>query len=310
MKVKGIALIFGGITFSQLFAVIIAYLTKPITIVSINPDGNVTAIVNSTTESLPASNITSHMIVQSISPFGLGAFGSLLVSATLVIGSLVAAFLLVLLLRRGYINYVISGILGVATFLLSYYVVSFFLGYYSAISIGVPLVFASIIAAYGLYPRRFRGWLQLLVNVLVLLNGAELGFFLAVSFQKLTIIFLAFLFSAYDFYSVFRGPISRMLGKPSARAEDQEEVVERPERGFLGPMLVNFGEIEMGLGDITFYSMMPTAIFAEGMGMGLTLLEMLLIDVGVAATLVLLRKVRPLPGLPIPLLLGVIAFLA
>ncbi|MGC9174698.1 MAG: hypothetical protein ACP5GO_02460 [Thermoprotei archaeon] len=309
MKTKGLALIFGGITFSQLFALMIAYFAKPITVLSINPNGTVTAIVNSTAENLSSSNISSHMVVQAISPFGVGALGSLVVSASLVLGSLIMAFILVLLLRKGYINYVISAILGTASFLLNYYVLSFFFGYVSLISIGVPFSLAVIIAAYGLYPRRFRGWPQLLVNFLVLINGAELGFFLAASFEKLTVVFLAFLFSAYDFYSVFRGPISRMLGRPGPRGQDMVEVTEKPERGFLGPMLVNFGEVEMGLGDITFYSMMPTAIFVEGMGTGAVALEILLIDVGVAATLLLLRKIRPLPGLPIPLLLGLVAYL-
>lgn len=310
MKFKATASVFAGVAFSQALAVLIAYLTKPITIISVNPNGSVTAIINDTATQVPASNITSRMVVQSISPFGLGPLGSLLVSAGLVVGSLVAAFALVYLLRKGYMSYVIAVLLGVATFLLNYYMLAFALGYSSAVAFVVPLLFAGFIAAYALYPARFRGLLLALANVLVLLNGAELGFFLGVSFQRLTVIFLAFLFSAYDFYSVFRGPISRMLGRPSARPSGQEEAVARPERSFLGPMMVNFGEVEMGLGDITFYSMMPTAVYAEGLGLPLTLLEVLLIDVGVGITLLLLRKIRPLPGLPVPLILGVLVFLA
>jgi len=310
MKAKSLSLVFIGVTASQLFAMLVAYLSKPISVVSVNTNGSVSIYANDTVEQVAPSNLTSHMVVQVISPFGLGPLGSLLVSASLVVGSLLAAFLMVLALRKGYINYVVAGVLGAATFTLNYYIVSYAFGYLSVAPLLTATVLAAFMVFYALRPLRFKGWLAVLANAVVLLNGAELGLFLAVSFQRMTIIFLAFVFSAYDFYSVFRGPISKMLGRPTSRpGPGPEEAVERPERNLLGPMLVNFGEVEMGLGDITFYSMMPAAIFTEGMGLGAAIVEVLLIDVGIAATLALLRKVRPLPGLPIPLLLGLLGFL-
>ncbi|MGC8673617.1 MAG: hypothetical protein ACP5TI_00560 [Thermoprotei archaeon] len=309
MKTKPSLLIFMGITFSQLFAVAMAYLSKPISIISINPNGSLTVYTNSTVKQVSPSNLTSHLPVQAISPFGVGVLGSFLVSIALVLGSLVAAFLMVIALRKGYMTYVVAGVLGAATFLLNYYIDSFLFGYVSPLSVGIPVFLSGLIVIYSLMPSKFRGLLYLLANVVVLLNGAELGFFLAVSFQKMTVIFLAFVFSAYDFYSVFRGPISRMLGRPTSAPEPGlEEAVQKPEKKLLGPMMVNFGQVEMGLGDITFYSMMPTAIYMAGMGLIPVFLEVLLIDFGVALTLILLKKIRPLPGLPIPLLLGVVAF--
>jgi len=78
-------------------------------------------------------------------------------------------------------------------------------------------------------------------------------------------------------------------------------------------MSIRAGEFTLGLGDVVFYTMlpsMPLAQLAAG-SPSLTVLAwafvtLAVMDVGVVATLFLLSKKRLLPGLPIPMMLGIL----
>ena len=126
-----------------------------------------------------------------------------------------------------------------------------------------------------------------------LLLSSEAGSYLALVFTPPTIYLIMLVFALYDYYSVSRGPLKKVV-----------------ERVPFGALSVDFGAVSMGLGDELFYSMVPSAAYLIG-GPGAALLMVLVMDAGVAATLMLLTKRKALPGLTIPLLLalGVFALL-
>lgn len=123
-----------------------------------------------------------------------------------------------------------------------------------------------------------------------LLLSSEAGAYLALVFTPPTIYIILLLFALYDYYSVNRGPLKKVV----------EQVP-------FGALSVDFGNVSMGLGDELFYSMIPSAAYLMR-GPVAAALMLVVIDLGVVATLMLLSKRKALPGLTIPLLLALALF--
>jgi type IV secretory pathway VirB2 component (pilin) len=136
-----------------------------------------------------------------------------------------------------------------------------------------------------------RPWLSTVILALV---GAEVGSFFAFTLPLFTALLLPVAFSLYDIYAVFRGPLKQLIAVDSTVA--------------LVGMSIKAGEFTLGLGDVVFYTMLPAIAFRPDLGLSPYVpFEMIAaIDAGVVATLYLLSKKRLLPGLPIPMLLGVL----
>lgn len=118
--------------------------------------------------------------------------------------------------------------------------------------------------------------------------GSLIG--LALSFSELvTLVALA---SAIDIYSVFKGPISRLVSLFSY-SKGAEALLE----GALIPM----GEVRVGAGDLIFYSMIIAHTYdAKPYSPLITLTAVSSILVGVYLTVRGLRRRRVLPALPLP----------
>jgi hypothetical protein len=78
-------------------------------------------------------------------------------------------------------------------------------------------------------------------------------------------------------------------------------------------MSIRAGEFTLGLGDVVFYTMLPSLPLAQlvarssmTVAAAWAFATLAVMDVGVVATLFLLSRRRLLPGLPIPMVLGVL----
>ena len=134
-------------------------------------------------------------------------------------------------------------------------------------------------------------WLSTAILAFV---GAQVGSFFAETLPLWTALALPVAFAVYDIYAVFRGPLKALVGTA-------------PNVALVG-MSIRAGEFTLGLGDIVFYTLLPSLAYFEfdgTLGIAPALLTIVAIDVGMVATLFLLSKRRLLPGLPIPMLLGV-----
>ncbi len=129
--------------------------------------------------------------------------------------------------------------------------------------------------------------------VLALLS-AEVGSYFASTLPLLTALLFPIAFSLYDIYAVFRGPLRELVSAAPASA--------------LGIISVKAGDFTIGLGDTVFYSMLPSLAVYQLNLFG-TAVTMLTVDAGMVLTLYLLTKKRMLPGLPIPMALGVASLL-
>ncbi len=135
-------------------------------------------------------------------------------------------------------------------------------------------------------------WLSTAILAFV---GAEVGSFFAETLPLWTALALPIAFALYDIYAVFKGPLKALVGTA-------------PNIALVG-MSIKAGEFTLGLGDIVFYTLLPSLAFFQfyaTAGILPAVLTIVAINIGMVFTLFLLSKRRLLPGLPIPMLLGVL----
>ncbi|HEV2390260.1 MAG TPA: hypothetical protein VGS04_06000 [Nitrososphaerales archaeon] len=134
--------------------------------------------------------------------------------------------------------------------------------------------------------------------ILTGLLSAEVGSYFASAIPILTAILLPLGFALYDIYTVFRGPLKTLINT-------------LPDESF-STMASKVGDFSIGTGDTVFYAMVPALgyyQFYSKFGLGSAFLPILAVDAGVVVTLYLLSKAKLLPGLPIPMGLGVAVLL-
>ena len=127
-------------------------------------------------------------------------------------------------------------------------------------------------------------------NAAVICLGGALGVFFGNFIPFLSgVLILAFL-AVYDVFAVYYGPV----GKIAHLGLDQ-----------LQGLSYSFKEVQMGLGDLVFYSML-SGIMLFNFGLISCLVSLAGILVGSFLTLVMLEKKGIFPGLPFPILLGLV----
>jgi presenilin-like A22 family membrane protease len=149
------------------------------------------------------------------------------------------------------------------------------------LSIAITVLFDLAIFRLGSIPR----------NVAVICVGGALGVFFG-KFIPLysAVLILAFL-AVYDVIAVYRGPVGKI-----AQSEGLEQ---------LQGLSFSFKDIQMGLGDLVFYSMLTGVVFFSFLPNILpTIVSILGIMAGSIITLFILEKRGIFPGLPFPIMLG------
>jgi len=121
------------------------------------------------------------------------------------------------------------------------------------------------------------------------LLSAEIGSYFASVLNLWTALLLPVVFSLYDVYAVFRGPLKQLVSVASAEV--------------LAGVTSTLGEFAIGTGDTIFYSLLP-ALALYQFNLTVALCTLVAVDVGVVITLMLLNRSKMLPGLPIPMALG------
>jgi Presenilin len=206
---------------------------------------------------------------------------------------------MVWLLRRKMVvsfKMVIFGSVAFSSFVLTLLTADTFAVQYLPASLENPFAYGAaavtvVLAAYTIFVKNVT-WLS---TALMAFIGAEVGSFFAETLSPYTALILPVAFAVYDIYAVFRGPLKELVGSNPAIA--------------LIGMSIKAGQFTVGLGDVVFYTMLPAlALFRIGVYAALS--TTLAIDVGVVVTLFFLSRRKLLPGLPIPMMLGVLAFLA
>ncbi|MGQ9726110.1 MAG: presenilin family intramembrane aspartyl protease [Candidatus Bathycorpusculaceae bacterium] len=238
----------------------------------------------------------SSIEVYGVTPFpeGVGSFGNAFYFVILV-G--LGASLLYLLLRKGnhrLINLIIGFALTTAVFLLSI----IYLG--AAFSILVVPRGAALILVFSLLITVMVDFIifrmhNKLCDVVILCLGGSLGAFLGFSVPTLSAFLILIFLAVYDAVAVYHGPV----GKIAHSGLEQ-----------LRGLSFSFKDIQMGLGDLTFYSMLSGHMLFY-FGFLPCLASLIGILAGCFLAFKMLEKRGMFPGLPFPILFGLTAgFLA
>lgn len=123
----------------------------------------------------------------------------------------------------------------------------------------------------------------------MLFVGAALGALLGFSSTTLTAFTILLALAVYDVFAVFKGPLGKMVSVKEGR-----EV-----RGLMVP----FGELSIGLGDLVFYSMLVSHIYLA-LGVAPFAAGLVGLMLGAYLTFKQLEKRRIFPGLPLTLTLA------
>jgi len=260
-------------------------------------------------------------------------FGAVLVNALVFIGiGAGSAFVLILIVRKKGINalerVMIVAFLILGTFILYLYIYNAFVilslpafpvddpidprseAWYNGwsmpwliISFGISLFLVYLFAS-----KKYNNSLRI-HNIVVVIEGILIGSYLPIVIPTWTAILILIGFSLYDIYSVRKGPIKEMMTKM-----DPDNAVP-----FSGPIDVKDMTIDIGIGDLAFYSMLTsiTLISTDWGGPALVAAtgNMFLYLIPFAATVVgvligvwisfeLVKKNKILPGLPMSVFIG------
>jgi presenilin-like A22 family membrane protease len=129
-------------------------------------------------------------------------------------------------------------------------------------------------------------------NIAVVCLGGGLGVFFGASIPLYSAVLILAFLAVYDVFAVYYGPV----GKIAHSGLDQ-----------LQGLSYSFKEIQMGLGDLVFYSMLSgSMLFSFQPNFLPCLVSILGILIGSFVTLVMLEKKGIFPGLPFPILLGLV----
>jgi presenilin-like A22 family membrane protease len=143
--------------------------------------------------------------------------------------------------------------------------------------------FITVLADFAIF-RMQNG----LSDVVVLCLGGALGAFLGVSIPTLSTVLILVALAVYDAFAVYYGPV----GKIAHSGLDQ----------FRG-LSFSFKDIQMGLGDLTFYSMLSGHMLIF-YGFIPCLASIIGISLGCLLAFKMLKKRGMFPGLPFPILFG------
>ena len=129
-------------------------------------------------------------------------------------------------------------------------------------------------------------------NIVVVALGGALGVFLGASIPLLSAVLILAFLAVYDIVAVYKGPV----GKIANLGLDQ-----------LKGLSFSFRDIQMGLGDLVFYSMLCAVMLLNDNfgGWAPYLFSLAGVLGGSFLTFIMLKKKGIFPGLPIPIFLGV-----
>ena len=126
-------------------------------------------------------------------------------------------------------------------------------------------------------------------NLAVVLLGGGLGVFFSAAIPFFSAVLILVFLAVYDVFAVYYGPV----GKIAHSGLDQ-----------LQGLSYSFKDVQMGLGDLVFYSMLSGSILLNYNALIPYFVSLIGILAGSFLTLIMLEKKGIFPGLPFPIVLG------
>lgn len=232
----------------------------------------------------------------SYEPAGQTGAGPILNSILLIAMAALATVVMLVLIKlkkESFLKVMLGILIGFGCISISYTIGLVWLSYLledsSTLALALGTMFAVVVFVVTIRPKFKR--LNILVSlIMAVLFATSFAIFL----KPPTSLVLPIAFAIYDIYAVFAGPLKALLSQKEGTIES------------FAPLLVNVGGIHIGLGDFIFYGMLPaTGLLLVGLPASAMVSAIIL--AGLGATLLMLKRFKMFPGLPIPLILGTVA---
>jgi presenilin-like A22 family membrane protease len=210
----------------------------------------------------------------------------------------ISAFIFYILLKRRsrkIIKALIIVAMTTAALLLSLVYFSALFSYFPAFDILLIPLSIAITVLFDLAIFRFHSIVR---NIAVICIGGALGIFFGFAIPLWSAILILAFLAVYDVFAVYRGPVGK-IAESSGGLDD------------LRGLSFSFKDVQMGLGDLVFYSMLTGAMFfsfinsaAFPYGFLPCIVAIIGIMVGSVVTFFMLERRGIFPGLPFPIMLG------
>jgi len=171
---------------------------------------------------------------------------------------------------------------------------------------GVLPIASGIFTIFILY--KYISEMSLLMkNFLVIYIGLLTGALLGIMMPLWTTLAILIGISCWDIFAVLykRGPIKEMIDLATQYGEiqnDEEEIQKKIESG---EAEYGTAKLELGIGDLTFYSMLTSSALILSNNLLVMILCSIAIIIGTGITISGLNRNKILPGLPISIFLGI-----
>ncbi|MHA1293294.1 MAG: hypothetical protein ACTSQJ_11585 [Promethearchaeota archaeon] len=145
-------------------------------------------------------------------------------------------------------------------------------------------------------------------NFIVLYIGLLIGAFMGVIMPLWTTVAILLGISFWDIFAVKhkRGPIKEMIDIASRDSNKKDLSEEKlKEKIESGDLIYDTSKLEIGIGDLAFYSMLTSAALIQTENLFIMFLTAAAIIIGTGITISGLKRNKILPGLPISIFLGI-----
>jgi len=217
-----------------------------------------------------------------------GQFSNALYFVVIIAIAATIFYLLIKWRSRRMISFLVGFAMTAASMLLSLFYLYALLSSFANWEIYITVVSIIITVVVDLTVFKLGGTAR---NIVVIFLGGALGVFLGGSIPVVSALLILAFLAVYDVIAVYKGPV----GKIADSGLDQ-----------LKGLSFSFREIQMGLGDLVFYSMLCSVMLlnTDFGGWAPYFLSLAGVLVGSFLTFIMLKKKGIFPGLPIPIFLG------
>jgi hypothetical protein len=240
-----------------------------------------------------------------------------------VLVAAISSFIIIYLVKKfgiGVLRYVFGFSFGFLGFILTYFfaeIISFLIFYnlpeseivvISYIIVSYILLFGSGAFIIFMIYKYFTTTSYFTKNFFVLYVGFLVGAMFGVIMPLWTTLAILIGFSLWDIYAVKakQGPIRKMIDIASQNnLEEGLSEGELKERLKSGEAIYETSKVEIGVGDLAFYSMLTTSALIITGSLIVMILTAIAIIIGTGITIQGLKRNKILPGLPISIFLGI-----
>jgi len=184
-------------------------------------------------------------------------------------------------------------------------------GYLWSVNVFLPI--GTAIFTFFILYYYFTSMSYFTKNFIVIYIGLLIGAMMGVVMPLYSTLAILIGISCWDIFAVKskRGPIKEMIDIASAGSgEEQLTDAELKDKIDAGEMVYDTAKLEIGIGDLAFYSMLTSSAIILTGSLIVMILTAIAIIVGTGITISGLKRNKILPGLPISIFLGIGAMLS